>query len=129
MDPETARDFVHVDDVCDAFILAAGTALPTSTGIYNVGSGIQTTLGDVVELAREVLAIESEPRWGSHEPRTWDTRMWVADASKIARELGWHPQRKLPAGLGEMARWLRAHPELHKRYGVRSPSVSAQPDR
>ncbi len=120
VDPDTARDFVHVDDVCDAFLLAARTPVPGSSEIYNVGSGAQTTLRLVVEVARRALGIAAEPRWGSHEPRPWDTGVWVADRSKIVRELGWQPRRDLRSGLEGLAAWLREHPELWERYGVRA---------
>lgn len=118
VDPDTARDFVHVEDVCDAFLLAASTT--GSNGIYNVGSGTQTTLSEVVEVAREVLDIPTEPHWGSHDPRPWDTDVWVANAAKIQRELGWHAQWELQNGLRDLAAWLQEHPSLGERYGVRA---------
>ncbi len=119
VNPETARDFVHVEDVCDAFLLAARTPVPDSSGIYNVGSGTQTTLHSLVEIARRVLGVSAEPQWGSHEPRPWDTGVWVANPAKIARELGWRAQRDLESGLVELANWLREHPALWERYEVR----------
>ena len=51
--PDVARDFVHVDDVCAAFVLGAGAP---AGRVYNVGSGRQTTVAEVVELARRLLA-------------------------------------------------------------------------
>jgi UDP-glucose 4-epimerase len=116
--PDTARDFVHVEDVCDAFLLAAATAVPGSSGIYNVGSGTQTSLRRVVELVRRVLDVSAVPQWGSHEPRPWDTGVWVADPGKIDRELGWKPKRDLESGLGNMAAWLGENTALRERYGV-----------
>jgi UDP-glucose 4-epimerase len=120
VDPDTARDFVHVDDVGEAFVRAARTPVPGSSAIYNVGSGSQTSMRRVVEVARQALNIPAEPRWGSHEPRPWDTGVWVADRSKIARELGWQPTRDLHSGLEGLAAWLREHPALWERYGVRA---------
>jgi UDP-glucose 4-epimerase len=116
--PETARDFVHVEDACDAFLLAASTSVPGSSGIYNVGSGSQATLGQVVEVARRVLDIRATAEWGSHEPRPWDSSVWVADPSKIERELRWTPRRDLEDGIGALATWLRERPELQPRYGA-----------
>ena len=54
---------MYVDDVVDA-CLAAATA--RRGDIYNVGTGIQTTLGEAVDVARRVLSIDEEPRWGKH---------------------------------------------------------------
>lgn len=115
-DPETARDFVHIEDVCDAFLHAAHTSLPAPGAVYNVGSGTQTTLREIIEIARKVLEISVEPTWESYEPRLWDTRVWVANPEKIARELDWHPQWGLERGIRSLADWLDEHAELGGRY-------------
>jgi nucleoside-diphosphate-sugar epimerase len=107
--PETARDYVYVDDVVDAYVLAASR--PTTSGaVYNVGSGVQTTLRDVVEMARRVLGITVEPRWGSMPARIWDTSVWVADRRAIRAALGWEPRYDFAAGFGYMVAWFRADP-------------------
>jgi len=118
VDPDTARDFVHVDDVCDAFLAAAGSAAATADAIYNVGSGTQTTLGEVVDVARTVFGVHTEPQWGSHEARSWDTDVWRADPSLIEQHLGWTAQRDLGAGMRSLADWLRLSPALWERYRV-----------
>lgn len=84
--PETGRDFVYLDDACDAFLAAAAAAAPETAGaVYNVGTGRQTTIREAVEVARRVLDIDAEPDWGTHEGRAWDTSVWVADPSRIQR--------------------------------------------
>ena len=62
--PETARDFVYVDDVVDAFLLAAAAGGSDPGAIYNVGSGIQTSLRSLVELARQELGDRHRARLG-----------------------------------------------------------------
>jgi nucleoside-diphosphate-sugar epimerase len=116
VDPETARDFVHLDDVLDAFRLAAERQIPGSSCIYNVGSGRQTTLRELVAIACEVLDVSATPEWGTHAARAWDASVWVADAAKVNRELGWKAERDLKSGLTELANWLKEHPALWERY-------------
>lgn len=120
VDPDTARDFVHVEDVLDAFLLAAATRVPGSNGIYNIGSGTQTSLRELVEIARDVLEISATPAWGTHTARAWDASVWVSDPAKSARELGWRARRQLDEGLREMSSWLGEHPQLAERYAQRS---------
>jgi nucleoside-diphosphate-sugar epimerase len=86
-EPETARDFVFVDDVSDAFVRAA--AAPAGS-VYNVASGQQTTLSELVDLAREEFGVSASPCWNSMASRSWDTSTWVGDPERIERELGWH---------------------------------------
>jgi dolichol-phosphate mannosyltransferase len=116
-DPRTARDFVFVDDVCDAFTLAASaTALDPGT-VLNVGSGVQTSLSEVVELARNQLSLLEEPRWASMAARDWDTSVWVANGSRIQTTLDWRPRWTLQDGFRALVEWLRGHPSTRDRYG------------
>ncbi len=63
VDRDTSRDFVHVDDVCRAFILCAAKMHPGMYGeIFNVGSGRKTTIGDLAQLVRETFGVVDEPR-------------------------------------------------------------------
>lgn len=96
--PGVAHDFVASDDVVEAFLLAAEHIDRESGAIYNVGSGVQTSLRDVIALARRVLGIEVEPVWGSEPARDWDTTTWMADVRKARSVLGWQPTAELRGG-------------------------------
>ena len=111
--PEIARDYVYVDDVVDACLAAASAE---GGDIYNLGTGVQTTLAEVVEVARGVLGVAAEPRWGTMGERSWDTSVWVADAGRIDRKLGWRAQVGLEEGLQRTAEWLRGTPGMLQLY-------------
>jgi dolichol-phosphate mannosyltransferase len=115
-DPLAAHDFVYVDDVCDAYLLAAAHRGKERGAIYNVGTGRQTTLREVVEVARRVLAIEAEPDWNSMQARAWDTKHWAANCEKIRRELGWRAPHTFEQGFTRTLRWLREHPRMRELY-------------
>lgn len=115
---ETARDFVWIEDVVGAFLLAARTPQRRPGAVYNVGSGTQTTVGELVEKTRALLGVAAEPRWGSAAARDWDTSTWVANPSRISSELGWSSDVEVGEGLRRMLQWLEATPEVHERYGV-----------
>jgi dolichol-phosphate mannosyltransferase len=118
--PETVRDFVHVDDVCAAFVLAAAATRVERGSVFNVASGRETRLDELVAIARTVLGVRAEPVWGTMPARRWDTATWVGDPSAARRVLGWEPALALRPGLAATAEWLRAHPELHARYDART---------
>ncbi len=117
--PATARDFVYIDDVCDAFLKVVG-AIDVPGAIYNVGTGVQTTLRQAVELARRVLPIEIEPDWGSMSDRSWDTSIWLADNTRLRERFGWSPPTDLEHGLRLTADWMRDRPDLKERYRAAS---------
>ncbi len=107
VDSRVARDFVHVDDICDAFVLAATAPEVPRAAIYNIGTGTQSSIGQAVAVARELMGITSEPVWGSMPERTWDTSVWVADPRRAARELGWTARIPFREGLAKTIEWFR----------------------
>lgn len=117
--PETARDFVYVDDCCDALLLAAQRAAPGDAGAtLNIGSGTQTRLADLVEVARGALDVEARPEWGTMEQRDWDADVWVSDPRAAFERLGWKARTDLHNGLLRTATWLQASPQLWERYRI-----------
>jgi UDP-glucose 4-epimerase len=105
--PETARDFVYVEDVCDALVRAAARARETAGQIYNVGSGRQTTLRELVDCVRELLMIPVEPDWGTHPQRSWDTDVWCASTKRIAHDLDWSATTGIDEGLRHTISWMK----------------------
>jgi dolichol-phosphate mannosyltransferase len=106
--PNVVRDFVYVEDVVDAYIAAAQS--PNLSTIYNVASGVQTSLAALVARTVETFSIASKPEWGGYPDRAWDTRVWVGDPALIKSELGWAATTTLVDGLTRTAEWLAAHP-------------------
>jgi dolichol-phosphate mannosyltransferase len=115
VDPRTARDFVYVDDVSDAFVRAAEAEVEPGA-VFNIGSGSQTTLAELVDAARRVLAVDAEPDWGTYAARAWDTDSWVSDPRRAGRELGWRAETSIDVGLGLTANWMRSSPACAERY-------------
>ena len=123
VDPSIGRDYVFVDDVVNAYLLAATVISQEVGAIYNVGTGIQTSLEEAVDVARQIMVIPTEPRWGSMPSRQWDTSVWVADSRKIMRDLGWQPQIQLHQGLRQVIEWLQDNPAILDSYRKRQPQA------
>jgi nucleoside-diphosphate-sugar epimerase len=103
--PDTARDFVYVDDVLRALIDFEQLA-GFRGEVFNLGSGVQSTLKDVVDTVLGVVGGRSEVRWGEMPARRWDTNRWQADVSKARGILGWSPRYSLLDGVAQMAQWI-----------------------
>jgi len=117
VDPTISRDFIYIDDTVAAFIAAA--IQETKPGsIYNLGTGKQITLREVIALAREIFAINEEPQWGSMPNRKWDTSVWVANNEKICRELNWQPKYSFKEGLAKTAQWYQTQIDTSKIHSV-----------
>jgi UDP-glucose 4-epimerase len=105
VDPAVARDFVFVDDVVDAFLRAASGSVPPGA-VFNVCSGKQSTIGDVVEAARQTFHLEVEPTWGSMPRRAWDSEVWVGRPDRIEQTLGWMASVSVEEGLERTRAWM-----------------------
>jgi len=113
-DPHTARDFVYVDDVVDVY-LDIEHLKQLAGDVLNVGSGIQSTLADVVETTESLLGRKiASLQWGQMPPRTWDTNVWVADISKLYRLTGAYPRTALHDGLAKCLAWFKEHSEYYR---------------
>jgi nucleoside-diphosphate-sugar epimerase len=103
--PDVARDFVFVGDVLRA--LLDFDRLRHATGdVINLGSGVMTTLGEVVEAVQDLYGHRSPVVWGGMRARHWDTTRWVADRSRAARILDWRPTVAFREGLARTAEWM-----------------------
>ena len=105
-DPYTARDFVYVDDVVDAYLRLDELAR-LSGEILNIGTGLQTPLEQIVALLLQQTGARVACHWGSMPNRIWDTRTWVGDCDKSQRLLGWKAHTSLADGLARTIGWTR----------------------
>jgi nucleoside-diphosphate-sugar epimerase len=106
--PEIAHDFIFIDDVLDAMLDLERLAAMHGE-VFNLGSGVQTKLGALVELVRNTLSSRSEVRWGAMPHRRWDTTSWVADVTKARQQIGWTPRIALQEGVLRMIQWMATH--------------------
>ncbi len=105
VNPNIARDYVYIDDVCEAYVKAASK--PDLAGaVYNIGSGKQLSLQQVVDETISTLSIKTTPVWGSMPDRKWDTSKWVANINRANDELKWQPRVSFSKGLKMFTKWM-----------------------
>jgi UDP-glucose-4-epimerase GalE len=104
------RDYIHVDDLALAHILALEKVGPGTRLFYNVGIGRGYSVREVIRTVEEVsgkpVPVKEAPR------RAGDPATLVANADKIRRELGWAPKYTDLRAIVETAwNWHRTHPD------------------
>src|SRR5919107_106503 len=90
-DGTCVRDYIHVDDLAAAHLLALGAARPGEHAVYNLGSGSGFSVREVVEVCRAVtghpIPVEVAPR------RSGDPAVLVASSAAATDALGWRPEK------------------------------------
>ncbi|GAC1366980.1 MAG: UDP-glucose 4-epimerase GalE [Ktedonobacteraceae bacterium] len=109
-DGTAIRDYIHVEDLARAHLLALASAQAGQHRIYNLGNGHGFSVREVIEAARKVTGIHIKaveaPR------RAGDPAVLVASSTKIQHELGWRPEKAaLETMIGDAWTWLQAHPQ------------------
>lgn len=107
-DGTCVRDYVHVEDLAEAHLLALGALDAGLAGPLNLGSGggqsVRQILAAVQRVTGRPVPVTVAPR------RPGDPPVLVADARRAAHELGWRASRDVTAIVADAWRWLQAHP-------------------
>jgi UDP-glucose 4-epimerase len=108
-DGTAVRDYVHVDDLARAHILALEKAVAGRHDIFNLGSETGYSVREVIEAARgvtgrEIVALEEGRRAG-------DPPRLVASNARASAELGWTPEKSLEDMVRDAWVWHSAHPD------------------
>ena len=107
-DGEESRDFVYIDDVVEATYLAA-TAPAAAGGCFNVGSGVATSVNEVVAALFAAYGAEVPTRISGNY-RLGDIRHNVADTSALREVLGFTPAVAFEDGVKRFAEWVLTEP-------------------
>lgn len=102
--PGFVRDFVFVDDVVEAYLLAAVTDKAIGETI-NIAGGTPVKNEEVVRCIENHLGYQIEKQVGSHPAKKTDSNYWCADISKARNLLGWTPTHTLAQGIELTINW------------------------
>ena len=107
-DGTAVRDYIHVEDLGRAHLLALDRLTAGRHNIYNLGNGLGFSVREVIEAARRVtgreIAVKEEPR------RPGDPAQLVASSELIREQLGWEPEKDLEAMIADAWAWRQARP-------------------
>ena len=96
------RDFVFVEDVVEANLMSMG---PEVEGVYNVGTGIETSINDLFRIVVDLTKVEFKEVHGP--AKRGEQARSVIDCTKLHRNLGWEPKVDLREGLRRTVDFFR----------------------
>jgi nucleoside-diphosphate-sugar epimerase len=104
-DGRQIRDFLHVEDVAEAFVAILSSDVQ---GSVNIGSGSPVSVRKVIETIAELMAGRERIRLGALAPRPDDPPLLLPNVRRLREEVGWEPRFSLEQGLVETIEWWRA---------------------
>ena len=110
-DGTAVRDYIHVEDLGQAHLLALDRLEPGTHAVFNLGTGDGYTVREVIEAARTVTGREIPVRDEGRRPG--DPPALVAANARAQNGLGWEPRRSLEEMIADAWAWHRAHPHGH----------------
>ena len=115
-DGQESRDFIFIDDVVSATILALEKK-ESNNQIFNVGSGVATSVSEVAELLKSLynsnvkISVSGKYRYG-------DIRHNYADLSKIENVLGFSPKFDFFSGITSFVNWVKTQEVMEDKYEI-----------
>jgi UDP-glucose 4-epimerase len=107
-DGTAVRDYIHVEDLGEAHMLALDALRPGEHRVFNLGTGDGYTVREVIDAARRVTGREIPTRDEGRRPG--DPPELVAANDRAREELGWAPRRGLDEMIADAWAWQQAHP-------------------
>ena len=111
-DGTAVRDYIHIEDLGEAHLLALDRLVAGEHRVYNLGTGDGYTVREVIEAARRVTGREIPVR--DEGRRAGDPPELVAANARARAELGWEPRRGLDEMISDAWAWQQAHPQGYR---------------
>ncbi len=107
---EQTRDFVFVEDVVEANILAIKNSF--SESIFNIGTGTETTINEIFRNLKEITGLSTENTYGP--PKAGEQLRSVIECTKAEKILNWRPEISLSDGLKRTCEYFKRKNEEHR---------------
>jgi len=109
-DGTCVRDYIHVEDLCRAHLLALNKLDSASELVYNLGNNKGYSVREVIETVKKVSGKDFKVTVGARRPG--DAPVLTADATRARAELGWKPELPELEKIVETAwKWHNEHPD------------------
>ena len=107
-DGTAIRDYIHIEDLAVAHLLALDAAEEGGHKVFNLGTGSGFSVREVIETAQSVTGKQIPSREAARRPG--DPPVLVAASGRIKAELGWEPRKSLESMIADAWAFAQAHP-------------------
>ncbi len=111
--PLPVRDFLFIEDLTDAYVKIVENSRKLKQMIFNIGSGNQYSVGDIVDKLIKLSGKKVVPDWGAVINPRVEPGLWLADASLAEKSFGWKAATDLESGLKKTMAWFAVNRSLY----------------
>lgn len=105
------RDYIFVEDVIEAYVLCMKNPDKLAGQVFNIGSGKQTSIRDVLKLLVKLMNFRGKI---TYEDKFLDKKnMWQSNIQKANKKLGWQPYMTLGEGLDKTILWFKKNSHFY----------------
>ncbi|MFX1494127.1 MAG: NAD-dependent epimerase/dehydratase family protein [Promethearchaeota archaeon] len=113
---QQTRDFIYIDDIADAYVLLAENVNKVKDkGIFNIGSGKETKLIEIVNIIKSRFN-NTKIRIGEQPYRKGESMRFYSSIEKITELIGWAPKWTIEEGINRTIDWWVNNKDLWIRY-------------
>ncbi len=109
-DGNQSRDFIHVKDICQAFLLSMEKEQARNE-VFNVGTANPISIKEIAEILAKLINPNITPIF-TNQFRPGDIRHCFSDISKISSNLGFKPQYTFEVGMKELVEWVKTQKDI-----------------
>ncbi len=112
-DGKQVRDLLWVDDLIDAYRLAADRIDSVQGEVFNIGGGVKNSISiwnEFEPLLSKALGKKIAAQWGDWRPG--DQKVCIMNNARIKQRLGWSPNICVEEGIGKMAHWVKGNLDI-----------------
>jgi nucleoside-diphosphate-sugar epimerase len=110
--PHFVRDFIYIEDIVN-FYLTLAHKKPNKNFIFNVGTGIQYSIENIVTEAQKHFDYKLKIQWNETTPRNWEFKNWKASIDLSKKILDWKPEYSLNDGIKKSFKWFNKNLNLY----------------
>ena len=111
--PKSVRDFIYIDDLIEGYLAAIKNIEKIKGEIFNLGSGKQYSIQDVVKIVKKMTKSTINPQYGTIKKVQTEPTIWMANISKAKKMLDWKPKHNIEQGLKKSIEWFKEHINLY----------------
>jgi len=109
--PSIVRDFIFIEDVIDAYLKAISIIDTIKGNVFNIASGRELSIADIVEISRKVSGKSVKAVYGAVSEKQIEPKMWVGNIEKAKKILHWSSSHTFEEGFSKLLAHGNRKPE------------------